>query len=64
LLKDGDVQGAFVEEYTVGSWAEYEHQRQNRSVASDLALERTAAELSVEDPSTSYLFRVDTLRSD
>jgi hypothetical protein len=37
LLKDADAPDGFVEEFTVGSWAEYQHQRQDRSVVSDLA---------------------------
>jgi hypothetical protein len=51
----------FIEEFTVSSWAEYQHQRQDRSVASDLALEHAVAELSVEPASTVYLFRVETM---
>jgi MFS family permease len=61
LLKDADANHVFIEEFTVSSWAEYQHQRQDRSVASDLALEHAVAELSVEPASTVYLFRVETM---
>lgn len=62
LLKDAEAPGVFVEEFTVGSWAEFEHQRQNRAIASDLALERSMEELSGGVVATSYLFRVETAR--
>ena len=61
LLKNADVHHMFIEEFTVSSWVEYQHQRQDRSVASDLALEHAVAELSVAAVSTVHLFRVQTM---
>lgn len=64
LFKDAATPEMFVEEFGVGSWDEYEHQRRDRSIVSDVELERAVGRLSRTPPVTDYLIRVETIRPD
>jgi MFS family permease len=60
LLRHSGVEGRFIEEFTVGSWAEYEQLMLDRAVVYDRSLESQAAALSTADIETHHLFRIET----
>jgi MFS family permease len=64
LLRHSGVEGRFIEEFTVGSWAEYEQLMLDRTVVYDRALESQAAALSIEAVEIHHLFRIQTSSDD
>lgn len=62
LLKDGEVERRFVEEFIVGSWEEHRSQLEVRFVASDRAAEEAVDALSHPAPEVRHLFSVDVPR--
>jgi MFS family permease len=64
LLKDSQAVDVFIEEFTIGSWSEYEHQQRSRTVVSDKEIESEAQLLSVERVTMSYAFGVETINPD
>jgi len=62
LLKDGEVERRFVEEFLVGSWDEHRTQHEVRFVASDQEAADRVTALSDPAPNTRHLFEVDVPR--
>lgn len=62
LLKDGEVERRFVEEFVVGSWDEHRSQHEVRFVASDRQAEQAVDTLSNPAPEVRHLFTVDVPR--
>jgi predicted MFS family arabinose efflux permease len=58
LMQDAETAGRFVEEYTVGSWHEYELQQLDRLVASDQAVELAVQRLSSRPTVAHHYLRV------
>jgi len=60
LLRHMELPDRFIEEFTVGSWDEYEQQMVDRSVAYERELQSRAAAHSTTPVETHYLIQVET----
>lgn len=60
MLRHAGIPDRFIEEFTVGSWAEYEQQMLDRAVVYDRQLEARAASFSTTGVETHYLLRMET----
>ena len=60
LLRHMELPDRFIEEFTVGSWDEFEQQMAERSVAHERKLQSRAAAFSMTPVETHYLIQVET----
>lgn len=59
LLKDGEVEHRFVEQYSVATWEEHEAQHHGRLVASDQVMEDQVEAMSDPPRTVQHLFRME-----